>query len=194
MARRGSYAKGIAKREEILETALAVIAQSGYKNTSVRELADAVGLSQAGLLHYFTSKDELFAEILRKRDEADIAKYSNTPDVSIFESIRNVVAHNAEVAGLVKLYVQLSSDAVQPDHAAHQFFVQRQRAFREELESNIRDSQASGLTRADVDPAKAATMTLALADGLQSQWLLDPEMDMAAHIDAFLALLAPQSK
>lgn len=194
MARRGSYAKGIAKREEILETALAVIAQSGYKNTSVRELADAVGLSQAGLLHYFTSKDELFAEILRKRDEADIAKYSNTPDVSIFESIRNVVAHNAEVAGLVKLYVQLSSDAVQPDHAAHQFFVQRQRAFREELESNIRDSQASGLTRADVDPAKVATMTLALADGLQSQWLLDPEMDMAAHIDAFLALLAPQSK
>lgn len=194
MARRGSYAKGIAKREEILETALAVIAQSGYKNTSVRELADAVGLSQAGLLHYFTSKDELFAEILRKRDEADIAKYSNADDGSIFESIRNVVAHNAEVAGLVKLYVQLSSDAVQPNHAAHQFFVQRQRAFREQLESNIRDRQASGLTRADVDPAKAATMILALADGLQSQWLLDPELDMAAHIDALLALLAPQSK
>ena len=30
------------------------------------------GLSQAGLLHYFDSKEELFTEILRKRDEVDM--------------------------------------------------------------------------------------------------------------------------
>ena len=42
---------------------------------SVRELADAVGLSQAGLLHYFSSKEELFTAILRKRDEVDFATY-----------------------------------------------------------------------------------------------------------------------
>jgi AcrR family transcriptional regulator len=71
MARRGSYAKGVAKREEILTAALDVIARQGYGRASVRELADAVGLSQAGLLHYFSSKEELFAEVLRKRDEVD---------------------------------------------------------------------------------------------------------------------------
>ena len=36
----GSYAKGIAKREEILTAALDVIARNGYRRTSVRELAD----------------------------------------------------------------------------------------------------------------------------------------------------------
>src|SRR6478736_945527 len=75
MARRGAYAKGVAKREEILEAALEVIAREGWHGASVKELADAVGLSQAGLLHYFDSKEELFIEIVRKRDEVDMAKY-----------------------------------------------------------------------------------------------------------------------
>ena len=51
---------------------------TGYRRTSVRELADAVGLSQAGLLHYFSSKEELFQEILRKRDEVDMAAFEPT--------------------------------------------------------------------------------------------------------------------
>src|SRR3982751_4591907 len=75
--RRGSYAKGVAKREEILERALDVIAREGYRGASVKELADAVGLSQAGLLHYFDSKEELFAEILRKRDEVDAVQFGH---------------------------------------------------------------------------------------------------------------------
>src|SRR6478736_6791304 len=77
--RRGSYAKGVAKREEILERALDVIAAEGYRGASVKVLADAVGLSQAGLLHYFDSKEELFTEILRKRDELDLAQYGLAP-------------------------------------------------------------------------------------------------------------------
>lgn len=71
MARRGSYAKGIAKREEILDAALDIVARVGYSRTTVRELAQAVGLSQTGLLHYFGTKEQLFVEILRRRDEVD---------------------------------------------------------------------------------------------------------------------------
>ena len=47
MAGKGSYAKGVAKREEILRTALEVFAKQGYRGTSLRELAEAVNLSQA---------------------------------------------------------------------------------------------------------------------------------------------------
>lgn len=64
MAARGPYAKGKAKRAEILDTALRVIAEQGYSGATVKQLADAVGLSQNGLLHYFGSKDNLFLEIL----------------------------------------------------------------------------------------------------------------------------------
>ena len=67
MPSRGPYAKGVAKREEILKAALEVIARHGYRNTSTRELAAAVGLSEAGLLHYFGSKEKLFEAVLRAR-------------------------------------------------------------------------------------------------------------------------------
>ncbi|MBS1674133.1 MAG: helix-turn-helix transcriptional regulator, partial [Actinobacteria bacterium] len=71
MAKRGAYAKGVVKREEILAAALEIVGRLGYRNASVREIADAVGLSPAGLLHYFGTKEELFVEILRARDALD---------------------------------------------------------------------------------------------------------------------------
>ena len=106
MARRGSYAKGVAKREEILERALEVIAREGYRGASVKELADAVGLSQAGLLHYFDSKEELFTEIVRKRDEVDMADYGplvtpTPPRVDLRDGYVAVIRHNSDVPGLV---------------------------------------------------------------------------------------------
>ena len=46
MADRGSYAKGRAKRDEIVEVALDLFGQKGYDRTSVREIARLTGLSQ----------------------------------------------------------------------------------------------------------------------------------------------------
>ncbi|WP_395244700.1 TetR/AcrR family transcriptional regulator [Agromyces sp. MMS24-K17] len=199
MARRGSYAKGIAKREEILATALDVIARTGYGRASVRELADAVGLSQAGLLHYFSSKEELFAEILRKRDEVDealIADAVRTASGSAdadggmpVEGFMETIRHNAEVPGLVQLYTRLSAEATDAEHPAHPYFVERYRDLRAIAAENLRERREAGEFVADLDADRAATMLIALADGLQTQWLMDPSIDMAAHIEAFLALL-----
>ncbi|KQZ11207.1 TetR family transcriptional regulator [Agromyces sp. Root1464] len=181
MARRGSYAKGVAKREEILTTALDVIARNGYRRTSVRELADAVGLSQAGLLHYFSSKEELFQEILRKRDEVDTEMFdfdSEQPIGAFFDVIR----HNSEVPGLVQLYAQLSTEAGDPEHPSHEYFVERYAAFRGMFGGMLRDEQAAGRLDADLDLDRIGNLFLAAADGLQTQWMLDPSIDMAEHV------------
>ena len=69
MAARGPYAKGLAKREEILEVALAHFAERGDHRASVREVARLAGLTQAGLLHHFSTKEELFLAILQQRDD-----------------------------------------------------------------------------------------------------------------------------
>ncbi|MET0726369.1 MAG: TetR/AcrR family transcriptional regulator [Leifsonia sp.] len=185
MAARGQYAKGVAKREEILTTALDVIARNGYRRTSVRELADAVGLSQAGLLHYFSSKEELFQEILRKRDEADGERFQlegrNPLDVFI-----EVIEHNAEVPGLVQLYAQLSTEAGDPEHPARDYFIERFNGFREMVVPLIRDEQAAGRLRDDIDAETMTNLLLAASDGLQTQWMLDPSIDMAASLAALL--------
>ncbi|MEF3402794.1 TetR/AcrR family transcriptional regulator [Agromyces sp. CCNWLW203] len=181
MARRGSYAKGVAKREEILTTALDVIARNGYRRTSVRELADAVGLSQAGLLHYFSSKEELFQEILRKRDEVDTETFDIHTGRPI-EAFFQVIRHNSEVPGLVQLYAQLSTAAGDADHPAHAFFVERYVQFRTLFVGMLRDEQAAGRLDPDLDIDRIGNLFLAAADGLQTQWMLDPSIDMAEHV------------
>ncbi|MFT4215238.1 MAG: helix-turn-helix domain-containing protein [Microbacterium sp.] len=193
-ARRGAYAKGVAKREEILTRSLEVIARSGYRGASVKELADAAGLSQAGLLYYFDSKEELFTEILRKRDEADVHSAGHGPDrlddiADVRRRCVSIVRHNAEVPGLVQLFARLSVDAVAPDHPAHRFFVERNRHIRNDFGKVLADQQAAGAVTARIDPTTLTRILQAVADGLQLQWLLEPDLDMAAIVGALLDLV-----
>jgi AcrR family transcriptional regulator len=194
MARqRGQYAKGVAKRDEILTTALDVIARNGYRRTSVKELADAVGLSQAGLLHYFSSKEELFQEVLRKRDEVDSARLGGPGHFSM-EEYAGFIRHNADVPGLVQLYARLSNEATDPEHPAHAYFVERQLLIRSRFADIIRSMQADGTAPADLDPELTGTLFVAVSDGLQTQWMLDPELDMADHIAYLWRLITGQQR
>ena len=191
MAQRGSYAKGVAKREEILERTLDVIATEGYDGASVKRIAEAVGLSQAGLLHYFDSKEELFTEVLRKRDEHDGEEFglpdgrsgdAAAIDVAVIrESFLRVIRHNTEVPGLVELFSRLAVEAANPEHPAHDYFLERGEA--------VRDGFALTAPTGPMPPDVYARILQAVADGLQLQWLVDPTVDMAGIVDQLLATL-----
>lgn len=189
---RGPYAKGVAKREEILRAALEVMARQGYRKTSTRELAAAVGLSEAGLLHYFGSKDKLFEAVLRARDEADMARLSDQGDV--VDRLSAVVRHNTDVPGLVQLYSTYSAEAGDPQHGSHEYFVERYQDLRAALAESIRERQTAGTISTAADPEKIAALLIALSDGLQvqSQFRL-PEApgDLFDHL---LELLRPTSR
>jgi len=188
MAARGAYAKGVAKREEILDAALAVIADHGYRKASVREIADAAGLSPAGLLHYFGTKEELFVAILEARDERDSREHEDEDFLTAFLAITR---HNTAVPGLVQLYSQLAAEAGDPAHPAHAFFTRRTAQVHAVAREAIVAAQQRGELRDDVDPDWIVRTTHALADGLQPAWMLDPTIDMAAEIERFLVLLRP---
>ncbi|GAA3210550.1 TetR/AcrR family transcriptional regulator [Oerskovia jenensis] len=189
MAQRGSYAKGIAKREEILSTALEVIAREGYRGASVKELADAAGLSQAGLLHYFDSKDELFTAILRKRDELDLETYRTESRLDPFRVFLQVMRHNAEVPGLVELYTRLNAEASEHAHPAHAFFAERRAGMQAMFTGLVEEGKLAGQYPADVDTASLGLVITAVADGLQTLWLQDPTIDMASELERLLVSL-----
>ncbi|MEV2219302.1 TetR/AcrR family transcriptional regulator [Nocardia vinacea] len=179
MAKRGPYGKGIERREQILDAALRTIAERGYSATSIAELADAVGLSQGGLLHYFGSKEELFIAVLRKRDESDAsALHGSAPEAFI-----EVVRRNTEVPGLIELFTHMQAAASDPTHPAHDYMRQRYRLGIQAFSHALREMQTAGTLPVDIDTDSAATMFFALADGLQARWLIDPTIDMAAHLE-----------
>jgi AcrR family transcriptional regulator len=194
---RGSYSKGRAKRAEILREAVQVFAESGFRGGSLKDIADRVGLSQAGLLHHFSSKEQLLAEVISERDAEDTARLwgsDETPPTGwlVLERMAELVRHNTTVPGLVQLFATLSGEAVAHDHPAHAHFVDRYRRVREQFTDALTRARADGVLAADIDPATEAYALVALMDGLQVQWLLEPDaVDMAAVFEAALARLRP---
>lgn len=53
-------------RQRILDQAATLFLDQGYASTSLRQLADLVGMKAASLYYHFSSKEELLTEILRQ--------------------------------------------------------------------------------------------------------------------------------
>src|SRR5262245_33636951 len=54
---------GSSRHRVVLETAARLICEKGYEAASVQDIADACGLTKAGLYYYIRSKEDLLLEI-----------------------------------------------------------------------------------------------------------------------------------
>ncbi len=183
-----------ARREQVLAAATALIAERGYWGLSVQEVADACHFSLPGLLHHFSSKDQLLVAVLEHRDRLDVASLARqlnldvdlllaggdlrSSGVGIAEFCDAVVARNAGQREIVRLYAVLEAESLTPDHPAHDYFADRQRTVLRGL---------TQLAPAGHDPDSVARHVLALLDGLQIQWLRDPQVGL---VDAWRAASA----
>ncbi|MHB8340627.1 MAG: TetR/AcrR family transcriptional regulator [Mycobacteriales bacterium] len=187
---RGPYAVTASRREQILRTALASFAVKGYRSSSVREIASQVGLTDAGVLYHFGSKEKLLEAVLVQRDTAYEDTFRNRRrGLAVFDAALDVMVQNARQPGLVRLFCTLSAEAMDPDHPAHAFFVRRYVIVRQVFADAIAAGQASGEIRPEVDPVQVASTLIAIQDGLQVQWLLDERLDMVSAFADFLAQL-----
>lgn len=186
---RGQYAKTPQRRQEILDAAFDVFAASGYRGGSLRDIADKVGMSLAGLLHHFTTKSELLSGVLALRDEIAVRDFGSMEGPGE-ERVRNylqLIIGNESVRGLAELYCILSAEATAADHPAHDYFIQRYEFVSGLMYDAFADLAAHGQLRPGVDPKEAAIDLLALSDGIQLQWLLRPEVTgMSATIRRYL--------
>jgi AcrR family transcriptional regulator len=187
------YAKGRAKRREIIDHAVALFGEVGYRGASLREIAARSGISHPGLLHHFPTKESLLLAVLAHRDEIDGEWLSmdGTTGMDTLRRLVGLVSLNATRRGIVELFAVLSAEATSPEHPAHAFFVERYRNAVEGAELTYAQVRDEGRLRVGIDPGEAARQIIALMDGLQVQWLLDDRVtDMAAvvraHIDAQL--------
>jgi AcrR family transcriptional regulator len=188
----GRRVRGEIRRDKILATAIEVFGSQGFRGGSLREIAQRVGITEAGLLHHFGSKAELLAAVLAERDRLDAQRRESEEahGVGLVDGMRHQVRRNATTPGLVGLHVVLSAEATEPSHPAHDAYRARYRRQREADESRFRDLVERGVLRPDVDPDKIVQITSAVMDGLQLQWLLDPESnDLPELFEHFLTLL-----
>ncbi|MBM7478900.1 TetR/AcrR family transcriptional regulator [Oerskovia jenensis] len=190
------YAKGRAKRDEIIEAATGLFGEVGYHSASLREISSRVGISHPGLLHHFPTKETLLQAVLERRDEVDFVLFDKDRQdgVDYFDSLMRVVGRNAARPGIVELFCILSAEATSPEHPAHAYFQRRYDGVLARTRHELARRDADGLLRPGVDVAAAARALVAVMDGLQVQFLLErggprPPVDMAAGLRSYLALI-----
>jgi len=190
--RRGGYAKGRERREAILRAANELFAAQGFHGTSLASIATKVGLSEPGLLHHFPSKEHLLLEVLRYREDQGLEHVAHALEEhhGYADALLELCAANAQTPGLVRLFTVLAAEGVDDDHPAHELFRERYRDLRRLVASRFATEQREGRIAADLDPDSVAPQVLALFDGLQLQWLLDPdEVDMVGLLRDYLERL-----
>lgn len=176
-------AKGEDRRQRILDVALPILAMRGARGTALSAIARAAGVSTAGLLHHFASKEQMVHAVLDARESSDDDHAVSGGDV---EAQLGVVAHRFErTPGLVGMFTVLIAENLDPDAPLHERFLRRYRDTCAIIGAGIRRGQRAGRYRTDVDPRVKAKEVMAILYGIETSWLLDPSVPVADIFDEY---------
>jgi AcrR family transcriptional regulator len=165
------------RRERLLDAALDVFVERGFGAATVRDIAQAAGVTAGLLYHYFDSKEALLATLLEERTflpelRRRLAAPQERPApevlVALLREYRRVLARNA---GLVSLYFSTSSTNCHVRAAMQAFVAEGQRLLADFLAARV----AAGELRAHDAPLVARTLLASVAAGQQMGTDADPE-------------------
>jgi AcrR family transcriptional regulator len=181
------------RKQQLIQEAIRFFGQHGFHGAKLAEIAKAAGVTEPGLLHHFPSKAHLLMEVLAERDRMDRARFDprlRGDEWAILSSLQDLVAYNETVPGLVQLFTVLVAESIDERHPGHAFFKQRYQGERVKNVEVIRQAQAHREIRGDIPAEDLAVLIYAMMDGLQVQWLYEPEkINMARLFEQFLRLL-----
>jgi AcrR family transcriptional regulator len=164
VARKKSLDEGRVPREEILQRASALFYERGYGATSIRDIADAVGISSSTMYHHFASKqDVLYAIVTRFMTDFVDATVPVLRDstLSPAERIRRVIALHIEISDdrrpelLIGNPIRYALDPAQREHGT---------ALQIAYHDAVRDTIAEGCQAGEFRVEDVSITTLAILD------------------------------
>lgn len=160
----------VTKRDMILEAGIKVFSQKGYHHAKMEDIAIAAGIGKGTIYEYFTSKLQLFQEIMEaslKRYQASVDTDKDSP-MSIAERIQKITAghfyfcqNNKELSRI------LFWDTEIIDEELKDWFYNKRKEKEGVLEDLIRESILSGELR-EVD---AKLVTIVIGGILSQIWM-----------------------
>lgn len=173
-----SQARGLARREAILEAAVRLFSRHGFRGTGIIGLAKEVGITHAGVLHHFGTKGQLLLEVVARRDRRQAPLIEHLGELSGLEALRalELVAQDLIDDPLhARLFTVLIGESLDPEDPLNGYFRARYALLRAFVANAIRTGQAEGEIRQDLDPELIGAEVMGFVAGTQVQWLLDPE-------------------
>ena len=177
---------------EVIETAVKIFWEKGYANTSVQDVAHALGMLKGSLYYYIDSKEELLEKIfsdshaeLREIAAATASGEGSAADRTarfLYDYAMWTLTH-IERAGLYSREWRYASDALKTS------LVEQQRFYDRTLRALLVEGQDEGSISADVDPRGASLFIWAAFTGLPD-WYRPSSRAEARKIAAMYVELA----
>ncbi|TCM20731.1 TetR family transcriptional regulator [Novosphingobium sp. PhB165] len=194
---RGTREDAAVRRAQIIDEAIRQIGQIGSRGFTIQGLASKCGISNAGLLYYFGSKDGVLMALIdeiERREEVIVAPLvaatkkssGNGKDayLAMVRLLRRIIERYREIPELGRFLIILQTDAMDPAHPAHDWFLARAEET-ETLFAQLLQSWAE-------DPEETARICYALIFGLARRWYDKPEsFDLGATLENTIRALVP---
>lgn len=185
-----------AKRAELLNAALRVIAQEGYAGASMRKVAQQAGCTTGAVTYYFANKEEMITAVAQNLfDEIDTLLEINQERIDI----KGLVGQWLDSMGGDEpngwlAWLQLLAHARQ-EPAFASVIKQRYARFRQVFTAVLEKGQSQGLIRTDIAADLLADQVSAISDGWMMLMPIEPERFSAergqALLNALITMIAP---
>ncbi len=192
-------ARGRARRQAIVDAAVALFATHGFRGTSVAAVAEQVGVTDAGVLYHFGTKEELLLAVLADHDrryEHVLAETMAPGGRTALEGLRHWGTEMEAQRDLQALYVLLSAEHMRDDSPTHRYFEVRYERVQALFTDLFAQAATRGELRTDLEPGREASLLLAVVEGLRLQWFytdgrVSIAEGIATYVNQTLDRLAP---
>lgn len=197
--RRTQEERRTASEEALLDAAAELVAEHGIDRATLRNIGARAGTSRGLATHHFGSKDAMI-ERLAARAQERLAEGFRDANKDVRGQHRTTLdGLRFSIQTYLDMYDEPTADrralvamwgAMIPEHAAVEGMLDADRRGAEGWGQWIRNGQADGSIRSDVDPDAAGVLILALTRGIAAMHLIDPDLvdldALRAECDAWL--------
>lgn len=171
---RRAQPRGVQRRQAILEAALEEFSVNGSRGT-IASIAESAGITDAGLLYHFPTKEDLLLEVVKYHDALGTGVVGATEryeDVDPLDGIRSLASWGDWMdaqPNLQVLHTQISAQNLASGTRGNDYFRDRYRGILSVVTELFERARDAGEVRPDVDPVQEAHVFVGLLDGLRLQ-------------------------
>ena len=172
-----------------MDAAAALFAASGYRGTTVAAVARAVGITDAGVLHHFKTKEALLLGVLQQYARSVEARIDEAGlhGIDLLRALRRWGAGMEARSDIASLLIRLTTEHLTGEAPARRAIQAAYAHLLARYEAAFAAAAAHGDLRADLDPAFEASALVAHLDGIRLQWFLtDGRTSMADSVRAYM--------
>jgi AcrR family transcriptional regulator len=197
-----SLGRGAKSRRELTAIAIDCFARYGYQGTSVDRIARMAGVTKGAIYYHFRDKEDLLAAAVADRVAEFEARVQRAcAGVGAAEALRGIAQvciEHAESNDHPRFAITLMVEAIDTNAQISEQLRDMMRRFRAFLRNLVKDGQAAGRFRRDVDADAVAAGYTSSVLGAEIQFYQDPERfkfrdSIEKYLDQLLSDLTPDA-